>query len=158
VSQKEIVGNLLRELQIKRQHMAIVLDEFGGVEGLLTLEDLLEEIVGEISDETEATPRVIRRSGWNSIIVHGDTELHDVERFFNVDLPHGTDLSTINGLLHDFLKDLPKEGDKIELEDLTLTVEEIREARPHTVRITKKGANEKKDRPERKIPPQLQRE
>ena len=160
VSQKEIVGNLLRELQIKRQHMAIVLDEFGGVEGLLTLEDLLEEIVGEISDETEASPRVIRRSGWNSIIVHGDTELHDVERFFNVDLPHGTDLSTINGLLHDFLKDLPKEGDKIELEDLTLTVEEIREARPHTVRITKKGANENKDkdRPERKVPPQLQRE
>ena len=69
-------------------------------------------------------------------------------------------LKSINGLLHDFLKDLPKEGDKIELEDLTLTVEEIREARPHTVRITKKGANENKDkdRPERKVPPQLQRE
>lgn len=158
VSQKEIVGNLLRELQIKRQHMAIVLDEFGGVEGLLTLEDLLEEIVGEISDETEASPRVIRRSGWNSIIVHGDTELHDVERFFNVDLPHETDSSTINGLLHDSLKDLPTEGDKIELENLTLTVEEIREARPHTVRITKKAPNENKERPESKIPQQMRRE
>ncbi len=158
VSQKEIVGNLLRELQIKRQHMTIVVDEFGGVEGLLTLEDLLEEIVGEIADESEATPRVIRRSGWNSIIVHGDTEIHHVERFFNIDLPHGTDSSTINGLLHDFLKDLPNQGDKVELEDLTLTVEEMRENRPHTVRITKKAAKENKDKPERKIPHPMQRE
>jgi CBS domain containing-hemolysin-like protein len=158
VSQKEIVGNLLRELQIKRQHMAIVVDEFGGVEGLLTLEDLIEEIVGEIADETEASPRVIRRSGRNSIVVHGDTEIHDVERFFNIDLPRETDSSTINGLLHDLLKDLPTEGDKIDLEDLTLSVEEVRENRPYTVRITKATRNESKEHPEGQIPQQLQRE
>ena len=80
ISQKEIVGDLLRELQLKKERMSIVVDEFGGVEGLLTLEDLLEEIVGEIINESENLSKSIKKIDNNTILVHGDTEIEKIEK------------------------------------------------------------------------------
>lgn len=138
VSQKEVVGDLLRELQSKRAHMAIVVDEFGGVEGLLTLEDLVEEIVGEIVDEVEVSPKLIRRIDRDTILVHGDTEVEDVESFLNVDLLRVAGSSTVNGLLHHVLKDLPKIGDQAEVNNVLLFVEEVKDNSALKVRIRKK--------------------
>ncbi|MBM3897996.1 MAG: HlyC/CorC family transporter [Thaumarchaeota archaeon] len=138
VSQTEAVGNLLREFQSKKAHMAIVVDEFGGVEGLLTLEDLVEEIVGEIVDEGEISPMLIRRIDRDTILVHGDTEIEDVERFLNVDLSRVAGSSTINGLLHHVLKDLPKIGDEAEVNNVLFYVEEVKDNAAVKVRIKKK--------------------
>ncbi|MCS4538131.1 MAG: hemolysin family protein [Thaumarchaeota archaeon] len=138
VSRTEAVGNLLRELQSKRAHMAIVVDEFGGVEGLLTLEDLVEEIVGEIVDEVEVSPKLIRRIDRDTILVHGDTEIEDIESFLNVDLPKVAGSSTINGLLHHVLKDLPKIGEEAEVNNVLLFVEEVKDNNALKVRVRKK--------------------
>tara|TARA_Y100000782_G_C10161646_1_gene255887 strand:+ start:378 stop:1613 length:1236 start_codon:yes stop_codon:yes gene_type:complete len=138
VSQKEIVGNLLRELQLKREHMSIVVDEFGGVEGLLTLEDLLEEIVGEIIDESEDLSKSINKIDDNTISIHGDTEIEKIEEYFKIKLTGVKEITNINGLLHNILKDLPKQGDKVEFQNLILEVKELRDNRPNKVIIKKK--------------------
>ena len=138
VSQKEIVGDLLRELQLKREHMSIVVDEFGGVEGLLTLEDLLEEIVGEIIDESENLSKTMKKIDNNTILTHGDTEIEKIEKFFEIELTDGEEIVNVNGLLHNLLKDLPKQGDKVEFENLILIVEELKDGRPNKVIIKKK--------------------
>ena len=137
VSQKEIVGNLIRELQSKSEHMAIVVDEFGGVEGLLTLEDLIEEILGEIADESEDRSRSIKRLNKNTIEVNGDTDIADVEKIFGINFEVETESATINGLLHHLLKDLPKVGDKIEINETELIVISMKNKRPKRIRIIK---------------------
>ena len=138
ISQKEIVGDLLRELQLKKERMSIVVDEFGGVEGLLTLEDLLEEIVGEIINESENLSKSIKKIDNNTILVHGDTEIEKIEKFFKIELTGIKEITNVNGLLHNILKDLPKQGDKVEFENLILKVEELEDNRPNKVIIKKK--------------------
>ena len=139
VSQREIVGDLLRELQSKRVHMAIVLDEFEGVEGLLTLEDLVEEIVGEIIDESENVFPTIKRADHNTIIATGETKIEEIEKYFKMDFKKSGkyDFSNVNGILHDFLKDIPKKGDKIETSGLLFVVDEIENNTANKVSITK---------------------
>jgi len=138
ISQKEIVGDLLRELQLKKERMSIVVDEFGGVEGLLTLEDLLEEIVGEIINESENLSKSIKKIDNNTILVHGDTEIEKIEKFFKIELTGIKEITNVNGLLHNILKDLPKQGDEVEFENLILKVEELEDNRPNKVIIKKK--------------------
>jgi CBS domain containing-hemolysin-like protein len=117
--------------------MAIVVDEFGGVEGLLTMEDLIEEITGDILDESDLSSNLILRQDKNTIITHGDTEIYYLEQFLNIDLPREDDYSTINGLLHYKLKDIPKEGHKVELNEVTFFVDQVKENIPIRVRIVK---------------------
>lgn len=138
VSQREIVGKLLRELQSKREHMAIVLDEFGGVEGLLTLEDLVEEIVGEILDESDKVFGTIRKINNYTIIANGETDIEEVEKFFKIEFTGIEGASNINGILHNLLKDMPKQGDKIESNGLLLIVEKLDNNMASKVRIIKK--------------------
>jgi CBS domain containing-hemolysin-like protein len=118
--------------------MSIVVDEFGGVEGLLTLEDLLEEIVGEIVDESENLSKTIKKIDNNTILTHGDTEIEKIEKFFKIELTNVNEITNVNGLLHNLLKDLPKQGDKAEFENLILKVEELKDGRPNKVIIKKK--------------------
>ena len=117
--------------------MAIVVDEFGGVEGLLTLEDLIEEILGEIADESEDRSRSIKRLNKNTIEVNGDTDIADVEKIFGINFEVETESATINGLLHHLLKDLPKVGDKIEINETELIVISMKNKRPKRIRIIK---------------------
>ena len=139
VSQREVVGDLLRELQSKRMHMAIVLDEFEGVEGLLTLEDLVEEIVGEIIDESEDVSTTIKRSDHNTIVASGETKIEEIERYFKIDFEKNEkyDFSNVNGILHDLLKDIPKKGDEIQTSGLLFVVDETENNVAKKVSITK---------------------
>ena len=139
VSQREVVGDLLRELQSKRMHMAFVLDEFEGVEGLLTLEDLVEEIVGEIIDESEDVSATIKRSDHNTIIASGETKIEEIERHFKIDFEKSEkhDFSNVNGILHDLLKDIPKKGDEIQTNGLLFVVDETENNVAKKVSITK---------------------
>ena len=137
VSQEKRVSDLLKEMQGRRTHMAIVLDEFGGVEGCVTLEDLLEEIVGEIQDETDTEKPSFQRDGQNAIVTDGDIEIDVINEIFKSDIPPGDDYSTLNGLLHEQLHDMPKEEDKIEIDSLRIIIEKVSKNKPEKIRIEK---------------------
>jgi len=135
VSQEKKVSDLLREMQGRQTHMAIVLDEFGGVEGCVTLEDLLEEIVGEIKDETDIEKTVFEHIDKDTIITNGDIEIDIVNEIFKTDIPQGEDYASLNGLLHEKLQDIPKEGDKLVVNSLRIIVEKVFKNKPEKIRI-----------------------
>ncbi len=130
------VQTLFEEFQERHQHMAIVVDEYGGVAGVVTLEDLMEELVGEIIDETDITPETIMRINKSTIIVHGNTEIEDINDFINVDLP--LDHVTINGLVEKIAKGIPRKGKKISLAPrLTAEILETSKKKVKKLRISK---------------------
>ena len=135
-SQEKMVSSLLKEMQGRRTHMAIVIDEHNGVEGLVTLEDLVEEIVGEIEDETDLPkPAGYEKIDQDTIITNGDIEIDIINEIFNTNIPEGDDYATLNGLLHEKLKDIPQEGDKVEIEDLRIIVEKVSKNISKKIRI-----------------------
>lgn len=114
--------DLMKQFQLDKRHMAIVVNEFGGVMGLVTLEDLLEEVVGEIVDETDITEELIKRIGKNQILVHGRTEVRKVNDFLKVDL--GDDAVTISGLVQHELGRIPKVGEEVHIANCRLVIHE----------------------------------
>ena len=137
VSQEKKVSSLLKEMQGRKAHMAIVVDEFGGVEGCVTLEDLVEEIVGEIHDETDITKSNFEREGGDTIITNGDIEIDEINEIFRTEIPQGDDYASLNGLLHEKLADIPKEGDRIVIGPLRIVVEKVLGNKPEKIRIEK---------------------
>ena len=136
VSQEKMVSSLLKEMKGRKTHMAIVLDEHGGVEGLVTLEDLIEEIIGDIEDETDVSRGVDHHAvDKDTIITNGDIQIERVNEIFHTELPEGDDYSTLNGLLHERLQDIPQEGDKLELENLRIIIEKVTKNVPEKIRI-----------------------
>ena len=135
-SQEKMISSMLKEMKGRKTHMAIVVDEHGGVEGLVTLEDLLEEIVGEIEDETDVTKQVsYEKIDQDSIITNGDIEIDIINDFFKTNIPDGDDYASLNGLLHEKLQDIPQEGDKIEIKELRIIVEKVSKNVPKKIRI-----------------------
>ena len=137
VSQEKKVSDLLKEMQGRKAHLAIVIDEFSGVEGCVTLEDLVEEIVGEIDDETDVTESNFQREGNDTIITNGDIEIDEINEIFKTDIPQGDDYASLSGLLHERLRDIPKEGDKIVIGSLRIIVEKVLDNNPEKIRIEK---------------------
>lgn len=137
-SQEKMVSALLKEMKGRKTHMAIVVDEHGGVEGLVTLEDLLEEIVGEIEDETDKTkPTEYERIDQDTIVTNGDIEIDIINEVFDTEIPDGDDYATLSGLLHERLQDIPQEGDKVEVDELRIVVEKVSKNIPKKIRIEK---------------------
>lgn len=118
-------NELLQELQRKHLHMAIVVDEYGGTAGIITIEDLLEEIVGDIIDEydQEQAEVVIQPDG--SALVSGRTSLEKMHDTFNMEMPEDTDAETISGLITEQLGRIPVAGDRIVISGVDLFVLEV---------------------------------
>lgn len=130
---------LLRDMQSRKMHMAIVVDEYGGVDGLVTLEDLLEEIVGNIYDEFDPLAQVeilpIAENLWR---VSGSADLEDVSAVIGFTIPEDADFDTVSGLIYDELDMIPEKGSfpKIEAYGLVIQVEQIVDRRITWVTIS----------------------
>lgn len=118
------ISILLREMQKKRMHMAIVIDEYGAVSGLVTLEDLLEEIVGEIRDEYDIESPVIQLSDGTAII-DASISVSDLKEDYNIEIPESPEYETLGGFIITYLQRIPRTGDIIEMEDKKLKVIEM---------------------------------
>lgn len=123
----------LRDLQDARQQMALVVSEHGGVEGIITVEDLVEELVGEIYDEHDRDVRAVVTQPDGSVVVPGGFPLHDLEDL-GVDLS-SDEVTTVNGLLHEHLGRIPVAGDTIEVEGFRLEAVVVRRRTAERVRI-----------------------
>jgi len=132
------VGDLLREMQRRQVHMAIVIDEYGGTAGLITIEDLLEEIFGEIQDEYDlAEEATIRRLDEQTALVDGRVAVDEVAQAFGVELPEG-EFDSIGGLVLGELGRLPAQGEVLQVNGLELTVEKVSRQRVQQVRVARR--------------------
>lgn len=122
VTNTERISALLLKFQKEKIHIAIVTDEYGGVDGLITIEDILEELVGEISDETDMEQKSIRKEKDGSYVVEGDTSIIDFNRYFNTVLSEEEAYTTISGLLLEAFERLPKIGEKTIIDNLEFTI------------------------------------
>ncbi|MDX2012681.1 MAG: transporter associated domain-containing protein [Myxococcaceae bacterium] len=107
--------DLLRQLQGAKQQLALLVDEHGGTEGLVTVEDIAEELLGEILEETEVLRVTAWRAADGALVVLGEAPLHEVERLAGVPLPAVGELTTVAGLLTHQLHRLPVVGDRVAL-------------------------------------------
>lgn len=118
------ISILLREMQKKRVHIAIAIDEYGAVSGLVTLEDLIEEIVGEIRDEYDTESPVIQL-GDGSMIIDASISIRDLGEDYSIDIPESPEYETLGGFIVTFLQKIPQTGDTVEIEDKRLKIIEM---------------------------------
>ncbi len=126
---------VLRQLQSMHLHMAVVVDEYGGVEGIVTLEDLLEEIVGDIRDEHDTEIESVRELSAGLYAVAGNLPVKDFNRFFEEKIPEAPEYSTLAGFLQALTGRLLMEGESVHYQDLILTVEKTEGFRIVSVRV-----------------------
>jgi CBS domain containing-hemolysin-like protein len=136
VPETKRVSELLREMQGRRVHIAIVLDEYGSVAGLVTIEDLLEEIVGEIADEYDREEAQIERVDERTYRVNGRLSIDEVNDELDLELPQD-DWDTVGGLMYGLLGSVPTQGETVAYDGVTLTAEKVQGRRIAKVLITK---------------------
>ncbi|MGD8397581.1 MAG: hemolysin family protein, partial [Anaerolineae bacterium] len=134
VPETKKASDLLPDLQQRRVHMAIVVDEYGGMAGLVTIEDLLEEIVGEIQDEYDSEEPFVHFVNDNEYLFDARVDLDDLNRLMNVSLPT-EDSDTLGGFIYTALGKVPVVGDQVSYDELDLTVESVAGRRIKKVRV-----------------------
>jgi magnesium and cobalt transporter len=141
VPESKRLNVLLREFRASRNHMAIVVDEYGGVAGIVTIEDVIEQIVGEISDEydvdDEETMILPRENG--EFVVKALAPLADVNAHFHIALAH-EEIDTLGGLVMATLGRVPRRGEKLELDGLRIEVLRADSRRVHLLRVAPPAA------------------
>jgi len=143
VAERHKIGALLKEMQSRRVHLAVVTDEFGGTAGVITLEDILEEIVGDIQDEHDREEPEVRSTGAGRFEAEGSVSLHHLEEVVGVALKPEDSLSdSLGGLLVETAGRVPAPGERIELGGLTFTVLDSDARRVERVEITRLSAND----------------
>jgi len=136
VPEAKKVNDLLKEMQRMRTHMAMVVDEYGGIGGLVTTEDLLEELVGEIEDEHDAgEPGRVQRQADGSVIVDAQMSLSDLAGIMDIRKEEDLNYDTLAGLILDRLGRVPEQGERLEVEGFTLVCEEVTKTAILKVRI-----------------------
>ncbi len=144
VPESKKLDDLMRQMQSMRTHIAVVVDEYGGIAGLVTLEDLLEEIVGEIKDEFDNEEKQIEILSDGSALVDARMSVSDVNEKLATSIPDG-DYDTIGGFVLSLIGRLPMTGDKVRFEGLRMSVEKVQKRRITRIRIVhteKEGTEE----------------
>lgn len=136
VPETKHVSELLKEMQARQRHMAIVIDEYGGTAGLVTLEDLIEELVGEIVDEFDVEAPALEPLPNGDWRVNARMPLDEVNELLRLDLPEG-DWDTIGGLVFNAIGHVPGEGEAVEIDGHRLRAENVEGRRIGRVRITR---------------------
>jgi putative hemolysin len=135
VPETKKVGALLKELQKRRTHMALVIDEHGGLTGLVTLEDLIEEIVGEIQDEYDWEERSVERLRDGSLVVEGTVPAAELREGFHVPIPQSPEFDTVAGFMLERLGSVPKGGEVVTVGEFRLTVVDVERNRISKVKV-----------------------
>ena len=148
------IGDLLREMQNQKIHMAVVVDEYGGFMGIVTLEDILREIVGDIGDEFEDQSQPYEKQADGSFLVDAMLPPPEFTRTFNFKLPEG-DFETLGGFLSHLAGALPEVGEKYVVDGWTFIVHSKQGPRLDRIRVIKAKpvAQEKKDGAADMLPP-----
>jgi CBS domain containing-hemolysin-like protein len=135
------VDDLLRNLKARKVHMAIVVDEYGGTAGLVTIEDLLEEIVGEIQDEYDVEEPAINQIDPHTWLVDARVSLDDInaETGLQLETEEG---DSIGGLVYEQLGSIPRPGDNVDIGNVTITVQSVQGIRPEKLQIVVKEPEE----------------
>jgi CBS domain containing-hemolysin-like protein len=139
VPETKRVDELLAEMQRNKLHMAIVVDEYGGTAGLVTIEDLVEEIVGEIRDEYEAEQELIIPVSEREALMDGRVPFDDVRDAFELDLEPSEDYDTLGGFIVHELGRLPRQGEDVRCDGVRFVVESIEARRIRRVRVTREA-------------------
>ncbi|MCU7880111.1 MAG: hemolysin family protein [Candidatus Thiodiazotropha sp. (ex Lucinoma aequizonata)] len=135
------IDELIRTLKTKRIHLAVVVDEHGAMIGVVSLEDMLEELVGEIYDESDKKPNDLTVLGEGKVLVKGTAELRVVEEYYAMDIP-GKPTDTINRWLLEHTERIPEKDEKFELDCLIVRVQDASSRRIHQVIIQKTDINQ----------------
>jgi putative hemolysin len=143
------VSHLLKEMQKRRMPMALVVDEYGGVEGLVTFEDLIEEIVGEISDEADREPRPVQRLRDGSYLVDASISIHDLADQHHLGFPPSAEYETLAGFVLSQLQRIPRGGEIVSFQDWRLTIVDMEGRRIARVKIERRGRGEGSGAPPR---------
>lgn len=138
VPETKKVDDLLREMQQRRVHMAIVVDEYGGIAGLATVEDILEEIVGEIQDEYDVEEPVFEAIGDGEYVLDGRMDLDDANSLLGTELPKELG-DTLGGFIYSSLGKVPSPGEKFRFDGLLIEVLTVTERRIRKVRVRLEG-------------------
>lgn len=138
IPESKEIDELFRELQKSKQQMAIVIDEYGGTAGLITMEDIIEELMGNILDEYDDEEIEYKKLDENTYILSGSSTVYDIKKIFSVDIPDG-DYETLSGYLLEKLGRIPEENEHpvIEDEQLTYKIEEYEDKRIKSVKVCK---------------------
>ncbi len=122
IPETKTVGELLKDFQKKRMHMAIVLDEFGGTSGIITMEDVIEELVGEIQDEYDDEAVKVEKVDDNAYIVRGQVRIPEVNEYLRYPLPEGDDFDNMAGLMNFIFGKIPEQNEKKEFGGYEFTI------------------------------------
>lgn len=143
VSQNKLINELFKEMQKNKKQMAIVVDEYGGTAGLITMEDILEEIVGDIFDEYDEFEEEYEKIDDKTYIISGKMPIYDVNKLLNSNIPEG-DYDTLSGYLQEELGRIPtdEENPIIETKELTFKIEEYEDKRIIKVKVCKNQTEE----------------
>ncbi len=137
VPEQKKIDELLREFQAEHIHMALVVDEYGGISGIVTLEDIIEEIVGEIQDEYDKESPLFKKLEGGAFQIDGRMSLEEVNDELDLDLPSEEGVETISGFILSILGSLPKEKEEIKYNNYRFVVEKINRNRILKVRVEK---------------------
>ena len=144
------IGDLLRDLKRAKTHMAIVTDEYGGIAGIITVEDIIEEIVGEIMDEHDSDNLMLEVLNDKSILVDARLEIEKLEEHLDVTFPKG-EFESVGGFIIHLLGRIPDVKEKVAFEDLEITVKKADQRKINKVLITRRARptppNEEQDKP-----------
>lgn len=146
VPENKKIGELLRELKKKKTHIAIVTDEYGGTSGIVTLEDIIEEIVGDIMDEHDSEESFLVPLGNDSAYVDARLEIEKLGEYFGIRIPKGN-YESVGGFVIYLLGRIPQENEKIAFNDLEITIKKADPRRIHKLIVRKKEseASERSD-------------